>query len=564
MSFFTNFPKLAYDVRQNGSLTNVYDIFRYVDVIEKVTNNPMAYQYEYIRDGERPDSLSLRLYGNVDYYWTFFIANDYLKDGLEAWPKGQYELQQYISNAFTDYAVLSVPPQAENNLVGLKDDSENDIVLNELDAYVFDRVTGYGYAVTYYDSIRAQLFLNTSVVKKYHFEINNNIGLYIHYPLDTDVFANDATEASDQASDDPDYTLKYTAHMPTWDENVGAYYFNGIDQYLDLGTIGSKSGYDISFLPNYADSENIALHDDENWTISFFYKGDMGSGLSSESEGENGTISGSIESYSVLRSAGFGIVDGCFAYWIKVTDNDSDTYSIPHRIIIQSTTKINDNIWHHCVLTHDADTKITKMFVDGVLQGQSNLEQDIGDFGVQTWHLILNYLMVGDIPIDSDSSTIDEPGSGQSYTRGYLKDFRVYNQTKDSLTVLNTIQDAESDEDTTNSILSWDTTENASQSFKLLYGHDASDAEANYSSTNFDAYYYWADASLAPDYYTNDSDETITTYDALDSESDLRTQQFVSYKEALENLNEERRTITVVKPAYVQSFIEEYKRLMNL
>lgn len=110
MSFFEQFPKLKYDTNQDGIQNNLTDIFRYVDVIEGAVDNLYAYSYTEVTDGERPDQLSQRLYGTPDYYWSFFITNDRLKNGLTDWPKSSNELDNYINYIYgSEFGVISTP-----------------------------------------------------------------------------------------------------------------------------------------------------------------------------------------------------------------------------------------------------------------------------------------------------------------------------------------------------------------------------------------------------------------------------------------------------------------------
>ena len=124
MSFFQLFPKTTYDFQLNGIRNSIIDIFRYVDVLDDLVNNFTGYQFIDIQDGERPDQLSMRLYGTPDYYWTFFVMNDFLKDGLRNWPKGSYELSQAIDDYYGKYHVFSIPPSI---------DSQNSQILHGLD-----------------------------------------------------------------------------------------------------------------------------------------------------------------------------------------------------------------------------------------------------------------------------------------------------------------------------------------------------------------------------------------------------------------------------------------------
>lgn len=114
MSFFDKFPKTSYSIENDGIQNSIIDIFRYVDVKDKLADSSTSYGYVDILDGERPDNLSHRLYGTPDYYWTFFILNDDLKQGLTAWPKSYNELKNKLSNDFSNIAVFNVPTKFDN------------------------------------------------------------------------------------------------------------------------------------------------------------------------------------------------------------------------------------------------------------------------------------------------------------------------------------------------------------------------------------------------------------------------------------------------------------------
>ena len=89
MAFFRQFPKVAYDFNRQGVINNMVDIYRSVRPLQNFVDNTSAYTYYEIRNGERPDIVSRNLYGNQNFYWTLFIINDFLHDGLQAWPMSQ-------------------------------------------------------------------------------------------------------------------------------------------------------------------------------------------------------------------------------------------------------------------------------------------------------------------------------------------------------------------------------------------------------------------------------------------------------------------------------------------
>ena len=124
MAFFKQFPKVEYDFRRSGIKQNMVDIFRGVRPLPTFLDNYSAYKFYEIKNGERPDIVSRRLYNNPDFYWTFFVVNDFLHDGYRAWPMSQEALQEYIEKEYEGYAITTNPGLIKNsdgNVTGIQD-----------------------------------------------------------------------------------------------------------------------------------------------------------------------------------------------------------------------------------------------------------------------------------------------------------------------------------------------------------------------------------------------------------------------------------------------------------
>lgn len=115
MSFFSMFPFRSFDLQDNGVTRVITDIFRNVDVDDKLIDQVSAYKSYYINDGERPDIVSNNLYASPDYYWTFFITNDFLKEGLNNWPLNNLEFNKFIEAEYGKYSVMTFVPLALPN-----------------------------------------------------------------------------------------------------------------------------------------------------------------------------------------------------------------------------------------------------------------------------------------------------------------------------------------------------------------------------------------------------------------------------------------------------------------
>ena len=109
MAFFRQFPKIEYDFNRQGVINNMVDIYRSVRPLQNFVDDTSAYVYYEVKNGERPDIVSNKLYGNQNFYWTFFVVNEGLHDGLQAWPMSQEDLFTYIEREYEGYAITTNP-----------------------------------------------------------------------------------------------------------------------------------------------------------------------------------------------------------------------------------------------------------------------------------------------------------------------------------------------------------------------------------------------------------------------------------------------------------------------
>ena len=85
------------------------NIFRSVRPLQNFVDNPSLYKFYEVKNGERPDVVSHRLYGTSDFYWTFFVINEFLHDGYKVWPMSQEQVYEYIKQHYEGYAVTTRP-----------------------------------------------------------------------------------------------------------------------------------------------------------------------------------------------------------------------------------------------------------------------------------------------------------------------------------------------------------------------------------------------------------------------------------------------------------------------
>jgi len=106
MSYFNNFNTIEYDFDGSGVNRSIRNLAQYSTIISKNLDNVSFYSYYNILDGERPDTVSQKLYGTPSFYWLFFVINDNLQNYWEDWPKGSEALRNYVEEEFVGLAAI--------------------------------------------------------------------------------------------------------------------------------------------------------------------------------------------------------------------------------------------------------------------------------------------------------------------------------------------------------------------------------------------------------------------------------------------------------------------------
>ena len=115
INFFRSFPLIEYAYNNTGSTILSVDINRNVKAYLDEINGANAYLLQNLTDGIRPDQLSMKLYDTPVYYWTFFVLNERLLNGLHAWPKASYELSNYIDEKYYRKSITGYSKEGINN-----------------------------------------------------------------------------------------------------------------------------------------------------------------------------------------------------------------------------------------------------------------------------------------------------------------------------------------------------------------------------------------------------------------------------------------------------------------
>jgi hypothetical protein len=142
MKYFNSFPKV-YIKDSKGNFLTATNIMVRSEIIPSLLKNPMLfYQYD-IQEGDTPDSVAHKYYGDPYRYWLIFFANQMI-DPQWDWPLTSREFNDYIIQKYAAYAY------------------EVDLAL--VMAYAQETTYGYTKTITTIDSSTGTTTTNTYVI----------------------------------------------------------------------------------------------------------------------------------------------------------------------------------------------------------------------------------------------------------------------------------------------------------------------------------------------------------------------------------------------------------------
>ena len=99
--FFRYYPKTFYasnnDVTGVDAVTNIIARFGFEKKLKE--NSNAFYKYQ-IQDGDTPEIIADKYYGNVEYHWVVLLFNDIIDPQFD-WPLDQNSIIEYIDKKYT-------------------------------------------------------------------------------------------------------------------------------------------------------------------------------------------------------------------------------------------------------------------------------------------------------------------------------------------------------------------------------------------------------------------------------------------------------------------------------
>ena len=99
MSYFQMFPDTLYDAKGNGNYTVMKDILTRVKLVASKKENLLNFDYYNVQDGETPEMIAHKYYGDVNLHWTILVAND-IVDYYNDWPMSVQKFEKFVFDKY--------------------------------------------------------------------------------------------------------------------------------------------------------------------------------------------------------------------------------------------------------------------------------------------------------------------------------------------------------------------------------------------------------------------------------------------------------------------------------
>ena len=137
MQYFDTLPKIIqYDNKGIGRVFT--NLMARASVIPELLKNPAIYYKYDIQEGDTPEIIAHKYYGDSYRYWIVLLANEILDPQWE-WPMSGQVFQNYITTKYTDFNAYSTIHHYEKTLTqfdfGTNTTTTNTVEIDE-DTYI--------------------------------------------------------------------------------------------------------------------------------------------------------------------------------------------------------------------------------------------------------------------------------------------------------------------------------------------------------------------------------------------------------------------------------------------
>ena len=95
--YFNSFPVIVYDSTGNQVFKAVTNLLRRVGLRSNVRANALLYDTYDVKEGETPEMIASKLYGDPELHWVILMLNE-VTDRYHQWPMSTPQFLEFIND----------------------------------------------------------------------------------------------------------------------------------------------------------------------------------------------------------------------------------------------------------------------------------------------------------------------------------------------------------------------------------------------------------------------------------------------------------------------------------
>ena len=99
--YFDSFPVIPYDSKGDLNFKDVTNLLRRVGMRAKLKTNTLLYDTYDVKEGETPEMIAHKLYGDAKLHWIILLVND-ITDRYHQWPMTGGQFLDYLNDKYTN------------------------------------------------------------------------------------------------------------------------------------------------------------------------------------------------------------------------------------------------------------------------------------------------------------------------------------------------------------------------------------------------------------------------------------------------------------------------------
>ena len=174
--YFNKIPYILYDSKGQGDYKEVTNLLRRVALRTKVRSNVLFFDTYDVKEGETPEIIAHKLYGDPQLHWVILMIND-ITDRYHQWPMSTPQFLAFINDKYDnvdDVHHYEIPQSSGDTKTKIEVYQNSALYTGDTDFYASASiVTNFEYEESVQDKNRKIRLLDPNYIEQFVEEYEN-------------------------------------------------------------------------------------------------------------------------------------------------------------------------------------------------------------------------------------------------------------------------------------------------------------------------------------------------------------------------------------------------------